>query len=81
MVFIGLAVLALPLAALAIVTLKQALAATLALALLGGLRALSRRPRIIRQEIPVAGLPPAFEGYRIAQISDLHCGPFTPPGG
>jgi predicted MPP superfamily phosphohydrolase len=77
-VFIGLAVLALPVAALAIVTLKQALTAALGLALLGGLRALSRRPRIIRQEIPVAGLPPAFEGYRIVQLSDIHCGPFTP---
>jgi predicted MPP superfamily phosphohydrolase len=77
-VFLLLAVLALPLAALAIVTLKQALTAALVLALLGGLRALSRRPRIIRQEIPIADLPRAFDGYRIVQLSDIHCGPFTP---
>ena len=25
----------------------------------------------------IAGLPAAFDGYRIAQISDLHCGPFA----
>jgi uncharacterized protein len=51
--------------------------ATLALAGLGTVAALSGRPRVHRQEIAIAGLPPAFDGYRIAQISDLHCGPFA----
>lgn len=32
-------------------------------------------------EVPVdiRGLPPAFEGYRIAQISDMHIGPYYSP--
>jgi predicted MPP superfamily phosphohydrolase len=77
-VFIALTPLALPMAALEMVTLKQTLIAALALAVLGGLRALSRRPRIVRQKIPVADLPAAFDGYRIVQLSDIHCGPFTP---
>lgn len=29
-------------------------------------------------EIPVRGLPEAFDGYRIAQLSDLHIGGFSP---
>lgn len=51
--------------------------ATLALAAVGTAAALSGRVRVHRQEIAIAGLPPAFDGYRIAQISDLHCGPFA----
>ncbi len=51
--------------------------ATLALAALGTVAALSGRPRVNRQEIAIPGLPAAFDGYRIAQISDLHCGPFA----
>lgn len=32
----------------------------------------------VRQvEVPVAGLPAAFEGYRIAQISDIHSGSYA----
>ena len=52
-------------------------AATLGLAAMGTFAALSGRPRVYRQEIAIAGLPAAFDGYRIAQISDLHCGPFA----
>lgn len=29
-------------------------------------------------EVPIAGLPEAFDGYRIAHLSDLHVGGFTP---
>lgn len=32
---------------------------------------------IERVEIPVPGLPPAMDGFRIAQLSDLHLEPFT----
>jgi predicted MPP superfamily phosphohydrolase len=32
---------------------------------------------IVRQRIRVARLPKAFEGFRIAQLSDIHLGPFT----
>lgn len=34
-----------------------------------------KRARIRRIDIPIAGLPPALDGFRIAQISDLHVGP------
>jgi uncharacterized protein len=32
-------------------------------------------PWIYRVEVPIAGLPEAFDGFKIAQISDLHVGP------
>lgn len=34
--------------------------------------------RIRRMDVAIAGLPPEFEGYRIAQLSDLHVGSFDP---
>lgn len=40
----------------------------------GSLGAL-REPRITEVRLPVAGLPPAFEGYRIVQITDVHLSP------
>jgi predicted MPP superfamily phosphohydrolase len=33
-----------------------------------------RRPGIRRVEVPIAGLPPALQGCRIVQITDLHVG-------
>jgi predicted MPP superfamily phosphohydrolase len=30
---------------------------------------------VVTVEVPIAGLPPALEGYSIAQISDVHVGP------
>ncbi len=38
-----------------------------------------RRPRVRRIEVRIAGLPPALDGYTIAQLSDLHIGSFDPP--
>ena len=32
-----------------------------------------RLPRVVEREIEFADLPPAFDGYRIAHVSDLHC--------
>ncbi len=32
---------------------------------------------VVRQHIRLARLPKAFEGFRIAQLSDIHIGPFT----
>jgi len=32
---------------------------------------------VVRRRIRLAGLPEAFEGLRIAQLSDVHIGPFT----
>src|ERR1700722_519474 len=34
--------------------------------------------RVVEREVPVVGLAPAFDGLRIAQLSDLHLGTFTP---
>jgi uncharacterized protein len=33
-----------------------------------------RRPRIVIVEVPLANLPPALQGFSIAQISDVHVG-------
>ncbi len=46
-------------------------------ACIGTVAAFVGRPRIRQHEIAISGLPAAFDGYRIAQISDLHCGPFA----
>lgn len=40
----------------------------------------SRRLVVRRVDVGVPGLPPSFEGLRIAQLSDLHIGPHTPRG-
>jgi hypothetical protein len=34
-----------------------------------------RVARVVEVEVPIAGLPEAFHGYSIAQISDIHVGP------
>lgn len=34
-----------------------------------------RVARVVRVEVPIAGLPAALHGYSIAQISDIHVGP------
>ena len=34
-----------------------------------------RTARVVRTDVPVAGLPRALDGFTIAQISDLHVGP------
>ena len=36
------------------------------------------RYQVERVEVPVAGLPPALDGLRIAQLSDIHIGPYLP---
>ena len=66
-------------AAVSPVTLDQALLWTGAAAIVGGVRALRRRPVVRRRDIEIADLPPGLDGYRVAQISDLHCGPFVSP--
>jgi predicted MPP superfamily phosphohydrolase len=76
--FLGFAAIGLVVAAVTAVTVDSALKACIGLGILGGLHALGRWPRIRRIPVPVAGLPDAFVGYKIAQLSDVHCGPFTP---
>jgi predicted MPP superfamily phosphohydrolase len=46
----------------------------LAVTLVGFINA-RRVARVVEVEIPIAGLPPAFHGYSIVQISDIHVGP------
>src|SRR5256886_14767337 len=37
---------------------------------------LARRPAMVREvDVPITGLPSDLEGFRIAQLSDLHVGP------
>lgn len=57
---------------------REALLAACLLSLAAGARALWPHPRLVRRTIRVAGLPRAFDGYRIAHLSDVHCGPWTP---
>lgn len=45
------------------------------LALVAGLLAARRGPHVRRVTVPIAGLDARLEGFRIAQISDLHVGP------
>ncbi|MES2899235.1 MAG: metallophosphoesterase [Pseudomonadota bacterium] len=46
----------------------------LSVTLLGYINA-RRVAKVVEVEVPIAGLPPAFHGYRIVQISDVHVGP------
>ena len=34
-----------------------------------------RVPRVVRVDVPIAGLPSALDGFTIAQLSDVHIGP------
>lgn len=43
-----------------------------------GVRAVLGGPRLRQFAVRVAGLPSELDGYRIGQISDVHCGPNTP---
>ncbi|NMO15614.1 metallophosphoesterase [Pyxidicoccus fallax] len=49
-----------------------------AVALLLGGDAVLGRPRLRRRTVRIAGLPPELDGYRIGQLSDVHCGPHVP---
>jgi uncharacterized protein len=77
-VFTALGPLALAVAALPWVSSRTAFGAAGVIAGLCGLRGIWRRPRVVRVELGFADLPEAFEGYRIGQISDVHCGLFAP---
>lgn len=39
-----------------------------------------RRVRITHLDLPMVDLPPALEGLRVVQLSDLHLGPLVPEG-
>jgi predicted MPP superfamily phosphohydrolase len=69
--------LALTLAAVLPMATTTALSVTLVVAVVGAALALQQRPRVRAYDVAIADLPEAFDGCRIAQISDLHCGPFA----
>ena len=77
LVFAVAAPLALALAAPLHASANSALVTALIAAAGGAALSLHQRPRIRRREVEIDGLPEAFDGYRIVQISDLHCGPFA----
>ncbi len=51
---------------------------TLGFSALAGLWSVKRTPRLVELDVELPDLPPAFEGYRVAQISDVHLGSYTP---
>jgi uncharacterized protein len=58
-------------------SMDVALGAGVIVAVLGAVSALRQRPRICARDVFIRGLPEAFDGYRVVQMSDLHCGPFV----
>jgi predicted MPP superfamily phosphohydrolase len=58
-------------------THDSALAVPLVALLVTGIGFVNARrvARVVRVEVPIAGLPPALDGYSIVQISDIHVGP------
>ncbi len=40
-----------------------------------GVDAVMGRPRVRRRVVRIPGLPDALRGYRVGQLSDIHCGP------
>jgi predicted MPP superfamily phosphohydrolase len=34
-----------------------------------------RTAAVVRVDVPIKGLPPALQGFTLAQISDIHVGP------
>ncbi|MEO6953067.1 MAG: metallophosphoesterase [Polyangia bacterium] len=51
---------------------------TLVLSALAGLWSVTRTPRLVELELTLPDLPLAFDGYRVAQLSDVHLGSYTP---
>lgn len=67
------------LAALTPLTLLHVVGAAAVVAAAGSYRALRPSPRIIEKQVALERLPSAFEGLRVVHLTDIHCGPFTPP--
>jgi predicted MPP superfamily phosphohydrolase len=49
------------------------------LSLAAGARAVWHQPRVVRVTLEIPGLPAAFDNYQVVHLSDVHCGPWTPP--
>jgi hypothetical protein len=54
-------------------TAQAALALTALITAVGFV--IARRPRVVRVDIPISGLPAGLHGFSITQISDVHVGP------
>ena len=67
-----------PVAALLGLWLPHVWPAAIAASALFGVASIRRTPRVRRVALDYPSLPPALDGVTIAQISDLHCGPFAP---
>ncbi|MBO1113295.1 metallophosphoesterase [Bordetella petrii] len=70
---------ALPVPALKTASAFAVLALALAATLAGAFNA-RRLARVVRVDVPIAGLPAALHGFTIAQISDIHVGPTIKQG-
>lgn len=71
-----------PIAAIAGHSVLSALASSYAVSLVVAFYAVWIRPawtRVEHIDIPIEHLPRAFDGYRIAQLSDIHVGSLLPP--
>ena len=53
----------------------RAVAIAAALVTLWGFANARRVARVVRVDVPIAGLPAALDGFTIAQVSDVHVGP------
>ena len=53
----------------------RAVAIAAALVTLWGFANARRVARVVRVDVPIAGLPTALDGFTIAQVSDVHVGP------
>lgn len=78
LIFLFTAVPLLIVAAVSPLTAHHALIAAFACALIGAFRAVRSRPRVVKKRFVLPHLSQAFEGLTIVQLSDIHCGPFTP---
>jgi predicted MPP superfamily phosphohydrolase len=78
LVFAALAPLALLVAWAAHLPIDGALVASGSVALFAGALATRRHPRLVERKLVIEELPDSLDGLRIAQISDIHCGSYTP---
>jgi len=58
-----------------VVPSARAVAIAALLVTLWGFANARRVARVVRVDVPIAGLPVAFDGFTIAQVSDVHVGP------
>ena len=65
-------------AALSRLTAPQALLLALGIGVVASFRALRPRAHVAKRRLPMSRLSQSFDGFKIVQLTDIHCGPFTP---